>query len=175
MIKRIIVTLLVLAMASAMLVSCDMSGLDVFVELAKRLPSDYQVVLVGTNDTVKAQLPDNIIAINRTQDQKELAGIYTAADAFVNPTREDTYPTVNMEALACGTPVITFDVGGSPEIIDQTCGSVVACDDIDAMLDEVVRVCGGSVYSREACLKKASAFDMTARFREYVDLYESLR
>lgn len=149
-------------------------GLDVFVELSKRLSNDYRIVLVGTNDGLDKILPPNIISIHRTNNQKELAEIYTAADLFVLPTREENYPTVNMEALACGTPVLTFRTGGSPEIIDETCGAVVDCDDIDAMEREIIRICEENPYSKEACIKKAQEFDQNERFKEYVDLYERI-
>lgn len=148
-------------------------GLDVFVELAKRLdPKKYQIVLVGTDDKVDKQLPQNIISIHRTQNQTELAEIYTAADVFANPTREENYPTVNMEAIACGAPVVTFRTGGSPEIPDETCGSVVPCDDIDAMEKEIMRVCETKPYSVAACLERAKSFDKDKKFKEYIELYE---
>lgn len=147
-------------------------GLDVFVELSKRLPENYRIVLVGTNDLIDSQLPENIISIHRTQNQTELAEIYTAADVFANPTREENYPTVNMESLACGTPVVTFCTGGSPEILDETCGSVVPCDDVDAMEMEIRRVCEENPYSREKCLNRAQGFDMNKCFKEYVELYK---
>lgn len=146
-------------------------GLDVFIELSKRLPDDYRIVLVGTDDNTDEILPSNIVSIHRTSNQKELAEIYTAADLFVIPTREENYPTVNMESLACGTPVLTFRTGGSPEIIDETCGSVVECDDIDAMEREIIRICEEKPYSVEACIKKAREFDQNERFKEYIALY----
>lgn len=149
-------------------------GLDVFAALAARLPADYQILLVGTDDTVDARLPENVMTVHRTADQRELAVIYTAADVFVNPTREDTYPTVNMEALACGTPVITFRTGGSPEIIDETCGCVVESEDVDALERQILRVCRERPYSPEACLKRAKMFDRNDRFREYIHLYEEM-
>ena len=148
-------------------------GLDVFLELSNRLNDDlYQIVLVGTSKIIDENLPDNIISINKTNNQGELAEIYSAADLFVNPTREDNYPTVNMESLACGTPVITFRTGGSPEIIDSTCGSVVECDDIDSLVIEIERICTENVYSKFDCLSKAKNFDMNDKFKEYVELYE---
>jgi glycosyltransferase involved in cell wall biosynthesis len=149
-------------------------GLDVFIDLAKRLDDKYyQIVLVGTDDNVDKQLPDSIISIHRTQNQAELAEIYTAADLFVNPTREENYPTVNMESLACGTPVLTFRTGGSPECIDEYCGAVVDCDDVDAMEREIIRICSDAPYSKEDCLKRAASFDHHKRFEEYIQLYES--
>lgn len=148
-------------------------GLDVFVELAKRLDSRFQIVLVGTDEKAERQLPKNIISIRRTNNQKELAEIYTAADLFVNPTREENYPTVNMEAIACGTPVLTFRTGGSPEIIDTKTGCVVDCDDIDAMEREIVRICENRPYLQSECIKKSREFDMNERFKEYITLYEN--
>lgn len=149
-------------------------GLDVFVELSRRLDKKYQIVLVGTDKTIDKKLPNNIITINRTQSQNELAEIYTAADVFVNPTREEVFGLVNIEALACGTPGITFKTGGSPECYDETCGSVVAYNDIDTMEKEIVRVCDQRPYSKEACIKKALCFDKNIKIKEYMKLYEEI-
>ena len=147
-------------------------GLDVFLELDKRLPDDYKIVLVGTNAETDKRLPESIISIHRTQNQRELAEIYSCADVFVNPTREEVLGLTNIEALACGTPVITFKTGGSPETIDHTSGSVVECDDIDALEREIIRICEDKPYSKENCIAKAQEFDKKERFREYINLYE---
>lgn len=152
----------------------DRKGLDVFVELSKRLSEDYKIVLVGTNEQTDKHLPNNIISIHRTNNQQDLAEIYSAADLFVNPTREENYPTVNMEAIACGTPVVTFKAGGSPEMLDETCGSVVECDDIDALEKEIIRICMEKPYSKENCINKSKEFDKNERFKEYLDLYERI-
>ncbi len=146
-------------------------GLDVFIELAKRLGEQYKIVLVGTDKKVDKQLPDNIISIHRTQNQQELAEIYTVADVFVNPTREENYPTVNMEALACGTPIITFNTGGSPEIIDETCGVVVEKEDVEAVGHNIIDICERQVIKKENCVIKAQYFDQKTRFNEYEYLY----
>ncbi len=149
-------------------------GLDVFIELSKKLPDDYKVVIVGTNEKIDKLLPSNILSIHRTHNQKELAEIYSSADVFVNPTREENFPTVNMEAIACGTPVVTFRTGGSPEMLDDTCGFVVECDDTEGMLKEIVRVCTEKPYTREACIEKSKEFERNDRFKEYVSLYERI-
>lgn len=60
---------------------------------------------------------DKIICLLKTKSAHDLASLYTVADIFVNPTYEDTYPTVNLEALACGTKVITYDTGGCRETL----------------------------------------------------------
>ena len=146
-------------------------GLDVFVELAKQLDPSYQIVLVGTDDAIDRELPARILSIHRTQNQQELAEIYAAADVFVNPTREDNFPTVNLEALACGTPVITFRTGGSPEALDDSCGLVVEQEDMDGLLCAILRVCTEHPFSRDACLARAAAFNMAQQFHQYVSLY----
>lgn len=139
-------------------------GLDVFVELSKRLGQEYAIVLVGTNEKIARSLPDSIITINRTHNQEELAKIYTAADVFVNPTREDTYPTVNMESICCGTPVITFETGGSPESIDENTGSVVPCNDVDALYKEIIRICTEKPYTTEMCVEAGKRFDKDLKY-----------
>ena len=150
-------------------------GLDVFLSLAERLdPKEYRIVLVGTNEAIDRDLPENIISIHRTHDQKELAEIYSAADVFVNPTREEVLGLVNLEALACGTPGVTFNTGGSPECYDETCGSIVDCDDIDALENEIIRICTVKPYTSEACIKRATKFDKNEKFKEYLDIYENI-
>lgn len=150
-------------------------GLDVFVELSKRLdPEKYQIVLVGTDDAVDKTLPGNILSIHRTQNQQELAEIYMAADLFVNPTREDNYPTVNMESIACGTPVLTFRTGGSPECINDVSGAVVECDDIDAMEREIIFISQKRPFEAKVCMDRAKQFDKEKRFVEYLELYRTL-
>lgn len=150
----------------------ERKGLDVFIELAKRLDEQYKIVLVGTSEETDKLLPKNILSIHRTQDQKELTELYAAADVFVNPTREDNFPTVNIESLACGTPVLTFKTGGSPEILDETCGSVVEKNDVDALQREIERICTEKPYSMGACTSRAAQFNKDEKFEEYVKLYE---
>lgn len=146
-------------------------GLDVFIELSKRLDSRFKIVLVGTNDDIDKRLPESIISIHRTHNQEELAQLYSTADVYVNPTREEVFGLVNVEANACGTPVITFDTGGSPECIDEESGIVVLCDDVDAFEEAIVKVCVEKPFDSKACVKRAEMFDKNKKYQEYVDLY----
>lgn len=110
-------------------------GFDDIIELANRLPASFKFVIVGLPlDKIK-KLPDNIIGIHRTDNPIELAEIYTAADVFFNPTYEDNYPTVNLESISCGTPVITYNTGGSPESVSANHGFVVGKGDLSAVVD----------------------------------------
>lgn len=149
-------------------------GLDVFIELARRLPADYRIMLVGGDEDTHKLLPENIISVYRTEDQHRLAKIYSAADVFVNPTREDTFPTVNLEALACGTPVITFNTGGSGESIDESCGRVVPCGDIDSLEKAVKEAAERRSFGKEACRKRAEGFDSKKQFEKYLEIYKTI-
>ncbi|HHT67303.1 MAG TPA: glycosyltransferase [Erysipelotrichaceae bacterium] len=150
-------------------------GFDVFIELRKQLEFDnFAIVLVGTNDDLDKNLPKGIISIHRTKNQNELVDVYSACDLFLNPTREDNFPTVNIEALACGAPVITFRTGGSPEIVDEKTGVVVDCDDIETLRKEIIYIYNNRPYSKKACVDRAKKFDMNDKMQEYIDLYKKI-
>ncbi|MDO4262321.1 MAG: glycosyltransferase [Eubacteriales bacterium] len=148
-------------------------GLDYFVRLAGRLPEGFRIVLIGLNAGQRRRLPDNILGLGRTGSARELAEYYAMADVFVNATLEDNFPTTNLEALSCGTPVITFDTGGSPESLTEECGRVVPKGDEDSLFEAVLRE-REDPRSREACLARAQQYEKRDRFREYVELYHSL-
>lgn len=149
-------------------------GLDVFLKLASLLDENYQIVLVGTDDEVDKLLPPHFLSRHQTTEQKELCEIYSAADVLVNPTREDNFPTVNIESLACGTPVVTFRTGGSAEIIDNSSGISVEQDDIDGLVRAIKDICEGHTIHSEGCLARSKSFDRYAKFKEYVDLYQAI-
>lgn len=149
-------------------------GLDVMIELSQKLPEQYSIMMVGTDDKIDTVLPDSIISIHRTHNPKELVEIYSIADVFVNPTREDNFPTTNIESLACGTPVITFKTGGSPEILDESCGMAVEYGNIDKLEQGIRDVCENKLYSSQACLERSRAFDKNDKYEEYIKLFESI-
>lgn len=151
----------------------ERKGLDVFIELSKRLDKNkYAIVLVGGNAETDKLLPKDIISIHRTQNQTELAEIYSSCDLFVNPTREEVLGLVNIEANACGTPVLTFDSGGSPECINKKSGSVVICDDINGLIKEIERIRNERPFTKENCILRAEEFDADKKFKEYTELYK---
>lgn len=148
-------------------------GLGDFIKLSQMLPEEYQIVLVGTNDNVDKELPTNIISIHHTESQLELAEIYAASAVFVNPTIEDNYPTTNLEALSCGTPVITYRTGGSPEAVSEETGAVVEQGDIDGLISAIRKFTDGD-YS-QVCRQRAEQFvDSNIAYASYLKLYKSL-
>lgn len=147
-------------------------GLDVFIQLARRLSDSYQIVLVGITDMERKKLPDNILAIGFTNSVRELIQIYSAADVFVNPTREDNFPTTHLEALACMLPIVTFRTGGAVESVDESCGMVVEQEDIDGLIDAIEQTTKNCM--KEACRKKAQQFEIENKIEEYLEIYEEL-
>jgi len=147
-------------------------GLFDFIELSRLVGSEYVIVLVGLTKEQMKDLPENVIGIERTNSAEELAAIYTAADILVNPTYEDNFPTINLEALACGTPVITYDTGGSPESISEGCGCTVG----RGRVDEIVRAIGTLSECRNAdeCIRQSLQYDKWKQFAGYIKLYEKL-
>ena len=131
----------------------ERKGLGDFVRLACELdPERYAIVLVGLSNKQMKQLPKNIITLKRTTSPQELVAIYTAADVFFNPTCEDNFPTVNLEAEACGTPVFTYDTGGCSETI----GKLEDSDVLDGFESSVARLCALKIRDGQAVgLKRA--------------------
>ena len=152
-------------------------GLADLAGLAGRLQADEQLVLVGRmTPQQKATLPDNVVIVARTSNAQALSALYTAATALINPTWQDNYPTVNLEAIACGTPVVTYNTGGSVESITPETGFVVAQGDVDGITRclRQIRQKGKEAYS-DVCRQYAlQNFDKRDRFNDYIHLYESL-
>ena len=150
-------------------------GIEDLAELAKNLPADHALVLLGLSKDDITKLPEGIIGLPRTESREELAELYSMADVFVNATHEDTFPTVNMEALACGTPVVTYDTGGSPEIIDADTGRSVPEYDVDALCSAVVEVAAKKPDMTDACRKRVlNCFTQKTFTENYLALYQKI-
>lgn len=115
-------------------------GLDDFIKLRNILPSEIDIILVGLTSKQIESLPKGFVGICRTSSVEELVQLYSDADVFVNPTYADNFPTTNIEALACGTPVITYKTGGSPEAIDEETGVVVEQGNLTALAEAILRI-----------------------------------
>ena len=151
-------------------------GLNDFIKLREMLPQKYQIKLVGLTKSQISKLPDGIDGITKTQNIDELVTLYNRATAFVNPTYADNFPTTNLEALACGTPVITYRTGGSPEAIDEHTGIVVEKGDIQELASSIMEIINNPQrYSSEACRERATThFNQDTQFGKYIDLYNQL-
>lgn len=120
------------------------------------------------------KLPLDIKGIQHTQNVQELVKLYSEADVLINPTYADTFPTVNLEALACGTPVIACRTGGSPEAIDEKTGVVVEQGDIKSLADAIVRMKEHPLSSSDCRKRAEEKFDKDKCFEKYIELDEKL-
>lgn len=151
-------------------------GLADILKLRQLLPEKYRITIVGLTGKQVQDLPDGIHGIPRTQNVQELVDLYSKADVHINPTYADTFPTVNLEALACGIPVITYKTGGSPEAIDENTGLAIDQGDVEALKDGVIMICDkGQGYFTSACRKRAEEyFDKDKCYKKYISLYNEL-
>jgi len=133
-------------------------GFDDFISLSKILSDEFIIILVGLNEKQIKSLPPNIIGFERLSDKSDIIKLYSAASVFVNPTKEDTFPTTLIESLACATPVISYDVGGCGEIFEQSCGVLVKKDSINDIKSAIIEIMK-KVNIEEACMNKAQLFD----------------
>lgn len=143
----------------------DMKGYSDFIKLSSLLDDSSKIVLVGLNDDQLKKLPSNILGIKRTASVKELAYIYSTADVFLNLSYCENYPTVNLEARACGTPIVTYDTGGSPESAGLEC-IVVEKGNLQAVV---------SAINKSPSIKKEdmSDFDAKVSTENYLSLYKT--
>lgn len=147
----------------------EKKGLRDFFQLADLLGSSAQVLLVGLSEKQKQALPANVMGVTRTESIRELAELYTAADVYVNASREETQGLTTVEALACGTPVVVYNETAVSESVDQTCGLVVprGAENLYHALQKLH-------CPEEACLKQAAKYDKTRCFAPYLKLYDEL-
>lgn len=150
----------------------EKKGFSDVCKLSKMLDREkYQVVMVGLTEKQMGSVPDTVLAIQRTASVEELVCIYSAADVFVNMTYEDTFPTVNIEALACGIPVFTYKTGGSPESISKLCGKVIEKGDIGAMKEQIEKM--GNKKEKES-IRQANHYSRAIFYDSMLQLYEKI-
>lgn len=152
-------------------------GLGDFIKLRASLPEDYAIVLVGLKSNEKSTIIDKgIITISRTNHVNELVALYSAAAVYFNPTWEDSFPTTNLEAMACGTPVVTYRTGGSPESVTPKTGSIIEQGDISAATNIIQAICHQprSTYQQICREHIVKNFNKNSRFEEYFNLYNHI-
>lgn len=151
-------------------------GLDDFMRLATLLRPDERIVLVGLDGHAARHLPAGVVPLARTANVQQLAALYSMATALVNPTWQDNYPTVNLEAMACGTPVVTYRTGGSPEAVTPRTGMVVAQGDVEGLMRSVrlVERRGKEAYAAPCRQHALAHFRKEDRYMDYLRLYDEM-
>lgn len=149
-------------------------GIDYLLQIPNHLRENEYLVIVGLKSKQLAILPqEHCIGICRTDNIKELAALYTEASVFINPTLEDNFPTTNIESLACGTPVVTFDTGGSIECIDNKTGIIVPQKNLNSLITAIREIIqkGKSAYSHHCIVKAQTLYEKKKQYQKYIDLY----
>ena len=149
-------------------------GIEDLKELANSLPENIKLVVVGGTLSSNTTSIENAVCIPRTNTVKELCEIYSASDAFINLTKQDTFPTVNIEALACGLPVITYKTGGSPEILTDKTGIVVEKNNIEKMKEVLIELAKNNSFKKEDCIEVASHYSLDKMYESYLGLYKKV-
>ena len=149
-------------------------GLIDIIKLRGLLPDDYKIVVVGLTKKQIRELPEGIDGIVSTSSQIELAKLYSQADVLINPTYEDNFPTVNLEALACGTPVITYNTGGSPEAIDVKTGVIVDKGNFVEMAEQIKNMKVSPLSSKDCRDRAEKMFDKNQCFMNYAGLFNKI-
>jgi glycosyltransferase involved in cell wall biosynthesis len=155
----------------------ERKGFKDFIALRESLGKNFVIVLIGLSQKQQSIVPDGILGIPRTESIEELVMWYSAAEIFINPTYQDNFPTTNLEALACGTPVITYNTGGSPEAIDIHTGVIVPKGNQKALEKVIIDWCTQKDRdeAREKCRERAvNLFNKDDRYLDYVHLYEQM-
>lgn len=151
-------------------------GLDDFILLASYIDVSYQIILIGLNNNQLKNLPKNIIGLKRTESIDELSDYYSLANVYLNPTYKDNFPTTNLEALACGTPVITYNTGGSPEAIDPKTGQIINKGDVKGLWSAIqdFTLQSKENYTKDCVLRAKYFYNKENRFMDYLKCYEEL-
>ncbi|MDD3410685.1 MAG: glycosyltransferase [Eubacteriales bacterium] len=142
--------------------------------LNQPLQKGEQLVILGLSEAQLQALPQGVAGLARTASTQELCGWYSRASCFLNPTLEDNMPMVNLEALACGTPVAAFDTGGCRECVDESCGRIVAQGDGRALFAAARELGRQKSELSAACMARAHAFDESVANQAYLNLYKEL-
>lgn len=151
----------------------DRKGLGLFNELAECLEERYQIVLVGIDKNQKKNVSNKIITIPRTNNIRELIKIYTVSDMLLNLSKEETFGMVTLEALACGTMVITNKYSANPELVDDTCGLILNELNMAELLEGIHKL-EKEPKDKSACRNSASRYEKKQIYDKYIDLYKEV-
>lgn len=152
-------------------------GLKDIIALSRMLDESFTIVVVGVNNSIKKQLPNNIIGIERTENVHKMAELYSAADIVLNLSYEETFGLTTAEGLACGTPGIVYNATASPELINDSVGRIVQPGNLSEVREAIMSIISHPKDEAviNACRRHAlSRFNKLDRYKEYIELYNSI-
>ena len=130
-------------------------------------------------DAMREKLPFPWHVLPSLDKDEDIAAAYAAADAFLLTPREENFPSVALESLAVGTPVIGFATGGIPEIVeDGVSGYLCNTGDVEALIKNIRTLLDLSEQDmhalRSRCRERATHFSEERCAARYQRLYESI-
>lgn len=154
----------------------EQKGLRDIFELSKKLTDDEIIVVVGLTESQIHSLPPNIIGVSKTQNIDELAGLYSLAGVFFNPSIEETFGLVTVESMACGTPVVVYNSSASPDLVAEGTGFIVEKNAVAEVRIAInlIKSKNKVTYS-DVCLRHVFKFyNKVDRYNDYINVYSKL-
>lgn len=147
-----------------------------YIRLSQELPNDYKIVMVGVTEKQAKELPENILAIRRTESVEQLADLYSMADVVLNLSDEESFGLTSAEGFACGTPSIVYNCTASPELITPNTGIVIEKGDRKALVEAIITITSkGKEYYSYNCRNRAiECYDKNKNYQQYIELYNEL-
>jgi putative colanic acid biosynthesis glycosyltransferase len=151
-------------------------GLDDYILLSEMLYSDYQLILVGINESISKNISSKIKCIKRTESQLELAELYSASDILLCLSYQESFGLTPIEAMACGTPSVVYNNTALNEIVSDKTGIKVETGDLNAVVEAINHISkNGKQFYSQNCIQRANdMYDMNKNYLNYVDLYHEL-
>lgn len=151
----------------------DGKGLHSFIEISKNISPDFKIVLVGVKESQKKILPDNIIAVDKTNTIEELVEYYSSADVFITPSIAETFGMVVAESLACGTPCVVNNTSALPELISNDVGKVINFNNVNDVINAIRDISKeNKINYKSACTSKARRlFSIETHLSNYHNIY----
>ena len=148
----------------------ERKGLKDLVALSDKLSDDYVMVIVGLSKHQISRLPKGVIGITRTENIDELVSLYSRAHIFINPSLEESFSLVTVEALSCGCPCIVLDTSAVAELVNDDNGVVLHSHKPEDYLDAIKSI-ENRGYSRESVRATALKYDNKYMLDGYMRLY----
>lgn len=157
----------------------EKKGINDFLELSENMKNhdDYKIVLIGIPDSLMSKCKEHdILAIPRTQNIEEIVEWYSTANVFFNPSIEESFGLVTIEAMSCGTPVIVYNSTASPELVKDTRCYCVEPRNLNKVISCINEIqLNGREYYSEICIKKVHEnYSEHSQYNKYIRIYEDI-
>lgn len=147
-------------------------GIEDLLKITERIDEDIEVTIIGKIPyKYKIKLKNRCNLIERTDNKEKLIELYCNHDLFINPTLQDNYPTVNLESISCGLPIVTYNTGGSVETINRNTGVIIEKCNIESFAETINRIKDNYIYDRKKIIEESKKYSKEKMISNYMELY----